>query len=198
VAPLVILSAVVIAVFAMLGFREGVVRRLVEVAGALLTIVLTARFAAQLAPRVIEATGWNEGAALISAWVVLVIIGFLLSRLVAVLLSRAIRLTVLGWVDRLGGLVCGGLFGLLVASIMVNFVALIGGERVLASLESEPAGQFVAGAAPNIARQARVLAGDRFVTYWDRITDEAGEQIDHARDEATKKAEEAAADAVGQ
>ena len=196
-APLVVIAAIVIAIFALLGFREGVVRRLVEVIGALLTIVLTARFAAQLAPRVADVTGWNEGAALLSTWVVLIILGLLLSRQMAVMLSKAVRLTVLAWVDRAGGMVCGALFGLLVASVMVNFIALLGGERVQNSLAAEPAGRFVAGAAPNIARQAHLLAGDRFAEYWDNIRDETDEQLDHAREEAKRRAEEAAADATG-
>ena len=196
-APLVVIAAIVMALFALLGFREGVVRRLVEVAGALLTIVLTARFAAQLAPRVVDTTGWSEGAAVLSAWVALIIVGLLLSRLLAVTLSKAVRLTVLGWVDRVGGMICGALFGLLVASVMVNFIALLGGERVQNSLSADPAGRFVAGAAPNIARQARLLAGDSFAMYWDKGRDETDEHLDHARDKAKRQAEEAAAGASG-
>lgn len=196
-APLVIVAAVIVALFALLGFREGVVRRLVEVAGALATLVLTARFAAMLAPRVSGWTGWSEGASLLAAWVVLIMVGFMLSRLLAVLMSKAVRLTVLGWVDRVGGMVCGAVFGLLVASLLVNVVAAVGGDRVQNSLHGEAAGRFVAGAAPNIARQARVLAGDRFADYWDKVRQETDENLEKARDEAKKRAEQAAADAVG-
>jgi membrane protein required for colicin V production len=193
----VVIAAVVVAVFALLGLREGVVRRLVEVVGALATLVLTARFAAMLAPRVAGWTGWSEGAALLAAWVVLIMAGLLLSRLLAVLLSKAVRLTVLGWVDRVGGMVCGAVFGLLVASLLVNVVAAVGGERVRNSLHGEAAGRFVAGAAPNIARQARLLAGDRFAAYWDKVRQDTDEALDRARDEARKKAEQVAGDAAG-
>jgi uncharacterized membrane protein required for colicin V production len=146
--PLLIVAAVIVALFALVGLKEGVIRRLVEILGALLTIVLTARFAAKLTPAVIEATGWDEGPTLLTAWVALIIVGLLLSRLLAVALSKAFRLTVMAWVDRVGGLVCGALFGLLVASVFVNVVALVGGDRLAGSLRENPTGRFVLGRPP--------------------------------------------------
>ena len=196
-APLVVVAAVVIALFAILGFREGVVKRLVEIAGALLTLVLTARFAARLTPEVMESTGWSEGPALLTAWVVLIIVGLLLSRLLAVLLSRTIRLTILGWVDRVGGMVCGALFGLLVASMLVNVVAAVGGDGVRTSLRGDSAGRFVSDAAPAIAHQARALAGDRFAEYWERVRADTDERLDEARAAAERRAREAAEKAAG-
>ena len=190
-APLVAIAAVIIALFAVIGVREGVVRRLVEIAGALLTIVLTARFAARLTPGVMDMTGWSEGPALLTSWVLLIIVGFLLSRLLAVLLSKAIRLTVLGWVDRMGGLVCGALFGLIVASLLVNVVAMIAGDGFTARLRDDPAGGFVAEVAPSIAHQARLIAGDDFAELWETVRRETDQRLEEARDEARRRAEDA-------
>jgi uncharacterized membrane protein required for colicin V production len=190
--PLLIAAAIIVALFALVGLREGVIRRLVEIVGALLTIVLTARFAARLTPAVTEATGWDEGPTLITAWVALIIVGLLLSRLLAIALSKAFRLTVMAWVDRLGGLVCGALFGLLVASVFVNVVAAVAGNDLSASLRGKPAGRFMLEAAPSIAHQARLLAGENFAELYERVRRDADKHLEEAGEEAKERAEEAA------
>lgn len=189
--PLVVIAAVIIALFAVIGFREGVVRRLVEIAGALLTILLTARFAARLTPPIMDMTGWSEGPALLTGWVLLIIIGFLLSRVLAVLLSKAVRLTILGWVDRVGGLVCGALFGLIVASLLVNIVAMIAGDDFSSRLRDHPSGGAVLEAAPSIAHQARLIAGDEFAELWETVRQETDQRLEEAREEAARRAEDA-------
>lgn len=191
-----IIALILIAAFAVLGFRDGVVRRLLEVVGALVTIVLTARFAASLTPEIVDLTGWSTGASLVTAWIVLILAGLVLSRLLAVLISRLLRLTILGWLDRLGGAVCGAVVGLFVASLFMTALAHVpgAGELYARSQDGAP-GRFIAGAAPTIARQARLLAGDRFPELWRQVSDDVEEKVGEATDEAKARLEAARDDA---
>ena len=66
---LIALAAIVF--FGILGFRDGVVKRLLEIAGVLVSLILTARFASAVQPWVLEKTGMNEGASLLVTWAVL-------------------------------------------------------------------------------------------------------------------------------
>ena len=202
--PAVFIALAVILFFAVWGFKDGVVKRLIEIAGAVLTVILTARFAARLTPAVAEKTGWSDEAVLVVTWALLIFVGFVLSRLLARLISKAVRLTVLGWVDRLGGAVCGAAMGTIVSSVVLVMIgALPGGAEVQAAYRKDPVGAFIIDTAPNLATQARLLAGDDFSKLWDKVTrsadaaaDEAAAQAKRKLDEGKRAAEEAAQEAA--
>ena len=202
--PAVFIALAVILFFAVWGFKDGVVKRLIEIAGAVLTVILTARFAARLTPAVAEKTGWSDEAVLVVTWALLIFVGFVLSRLLARLISKAVRLTVLGWVDRLGGAVCGAAMGTIVSSVVLVVIgALPGGAEVQAAYRKDPVGAFIIDTAPNLATQARLLAGDDFNKLWDKVTrsadaaaDEAAAQAKRKLDEGKRAAEEAAQEAA--
>ena len=190
--PAVIIAVAIIGVFAVLGYRDGVIKRLVEVIGVVFAVVLTARFAARLTPWLAERTGWDEGVTLLAAWVAMIFVGLLLSRLLGVLVSKAVRLTILGWLDRIGGAVCGAVIGTVIASvIMIVSSQLPGGESLRTAFLRDPVGSFIYGTAPNLARQARLLAGDRFAELWDRATEAAADKADAATDEAKDRLDDA-------
>lgn len=203
--PAVWIAVAVIAFFAVWGFKEGVVKRLIEVAGAVLTIILTARFAAQATPAVAAKTGWSEEASLVVAWAAMIFVGFVLSRLLARLISKAVRITVLAWVDRVGGALCGAAMGTILASaVLIALGPLPGGRELQAAYRDDPVGAFIIDTAPNLARQARVLAGGRFDELWGKVvrttgeaTDEAAERAKEKLDEAKREAAETAQEAVG-
>jgi len=160
--------------------------------GAIAAVVLTARFAARLTPWLAERTGWDEGVALLFSWVVMIFLGLLASRLLGVLASRIVRLTILGWLDRVGGAVCGAVLGTLVASlILIVATQLPGGASLRETFQRDPVGAFIYGTAPNLARQAKLLAGDRFAEIWDRATGAAAAQTDAATDAAREKLDDA-------
>ena len=69
--PAVLIAVAIVAIFAVFGWRDGVVKRLVEVVGAIVAVVLTARFAARVTPWLAARTGWDEGVTLLAAWVLL-------------------------------------------------------------------------------------------------------------------------------
>ncbi len=84
----IIIALAVIAVFGFLGFRDGVIKRIIEIAGVFVTLLLTARFATALAPSVMEKTGEGEGPALLITWAGLFVVGLILSRVLATFLSK--------------------------------------------------------------------------------------------------------------
>ena len=189
--PAVLIAVAIVAIFAVFGWRDGVVKRLVEVVGAIVAVVLTARFAARVTPWLAARTGWDEGVTLLAAWVLLIFAGLVLSRLLGVLASRAVRLTILGWLDRLGGAVCGAVLGTVVASvILVVATQLPGGASLREVFQRDPVGAFIYGTAPNLARQARLVAGDRFAELWDRAAASAQDRADAAADDAREKLED--------
>jgi len=168
--------------FGVLGFRDGVVKRIVEIAGVLATLLLTARFASAIQPAVAEKTGLHEGPALLLAWGVLFFVGLVLSRMIAVGVRRMVRLTVLGWLDKWGGAVVGLAFGLLVTSALLVAASQVpGGERIQAAYDRVPLGRFIFYAAPAVYQQARRLAGSEVDQVWRRVLDATSRQAEEGR-----------------
>lgn len=206
----VIISLPVIAMFGFMGFRDGVVRRVLEILGVFATLILTARFAAEVNPWMMDQTGVSEGPALLITWAALFFAGLLLSRLLATLISKMIRLTILGWVDKMGGAVAGMALGILVASVVLLVISnLPGGKSVKSQYSESSVGEFIYYAAPNFYQTARKLGGQKADELWDRVLEEtenatenasekAKEAVDQAAREARKKAEEAAREALQQ
>lgn len=171
----------IILFFGFLGYRDGVVKRLLEIAGLILTIVLTSRFAAQVNPWMVEKTGLGEGPALLATWAALFFLGFLASRVLAALVSKLLHLTVLGWLDKAGGVVVGLLIGVLVCSVaLVALSQAPGGAAVREAYVDSPAGSFLYYAAPNFYRQARRLLGKDGDEVWDRVLEGARESAREA------------------
>ncbi|MCB1184690.1 CvpA family protein [bacterium] len=190
-APVIIAFAVIL-FFGILGFKDGVVKRVLEIAGVFVTLVLTARFATSVVPWVEARTGVGEGPALLITWAVLFFAGLILSRLLASFLSRMVRLTVLGWLDRWGGAVVGMALGTLVASVLLVAVSSVpGGVEVQNSCDRTAVGRFIFYAAPSVYEQVRRLAGSDVDAVWDRSLDQAREKADAARDKVKEKADDA-------
>ena len=123
----VVMTLLVIVGFALAGYRTGVVRRLIEIVGLIATIIVASRLASSITPALVERTSLEEDAALWLAWLALVIAGIVVTFLVARGLSKMVRLTLLGAVDRWGGAVCGGAIGLLLVSIILVATSQIPG-----------------------------------------------------------------------
>jgi len=191
----VIVALVIIAFFGALGYRDGVVRRVVEIVGVFATIILTARFAAAVQPWVVERTGLADGTALLVTWAGLVLAGLILSRLLGRLISRLFRLTVLGWLDKGGGAVLGMALGTLVASVLLVAGSQVpGGQGLQTQCEESAVGRFVFYAAPDLYVQARRLGGGRVEEVWQRVLSGAKEQGSKAREELDDAVDDARQD----
>ncbi len=188
----VILALAAIIIFGILGYKDGVIKRLLEIAGVLVSLILTARFASAVQPWILEKTGMNEGASLLVTWAVLFFVGLVLSRLLANLICKALHLTVLRWLDKWGGALVGMALGVLVVSvILVAATQVPGAEAIQTSYDKTPVGQFIYYAAPEFYLQVRKLSGGRVEEVWDRVLDKAKESGEKVKDEVGEAAREA-------
>ena len=189
--PLLVALAVIV-VFGILGFRDGVVKRLLEIVGVLVSLVLTARFASAVQPWISAKTGMNEGVSLLVTWAVLFIVGLILSRMLAKIISKVLRLTVLGWLDKWGGALVGIALGTLVTSVLLVAASQVpGGQSIQASYNRTSLGQFIFYAAPAIYEQVRSLSGGQVEEVWYRVLDEAKKSGETVKEEVEKAAREA-------
>ena len=191
----VVIALPVIAFFGIMGFRDGVVKRVLEILGVFVTLILTARFATAVNPWMMEQTGVPEGPALLISWAALFFAGLLLSRLLATLVSKLIRLTIVGWLDRIGGALVGMALGVLVASAVLLAISHVpAGKSVQSAYSDSPLGEFIYYAAPNFYQTARKLGGQNVDDLWNRVL----EETEDAADKATEKAKEATREALKQ
>jgi len=172
--------------FGVMGYRVGIIRRLLEMAGLVGSILLASRLASGLTPTLVEQTGLEETPALVVTWVILVVTGLLLTRMLAWSLSKVLRVSVLGWVDRWGGAACGLLIGTLVASVILVAISQVpGGETIQVGFEKRPVGKFVFRAAPQLYLGLRELTGGGSDEVWDRFLESARERAEAARETVT-------------
>lgn len=183
----------IMAFFAILGFKDGVVKRVLEIIGLIVTIILTARFASAVTPWMTDKTGLDEGKALLVTWAVLILAGGVLSKLLAAAVSKTLRLTVMGWLDRWGGALCGVAFGMLVASVlMVAMSQMPGGQVIQQAYEKRPASRFIFYSAPNLYQFARQMGGGKVDDVWHRVMGDAAEEGEELGEEIKEQAEDAA------
>lgn len=186
------ISLPVIAIFGIMGYRDGVIKRIIEILGVFAALVLTARFASALAPWMMDRTGLPESAALLVTWAALFFAGLLLSRLLATVLTKLINLTILGWVNRLGGALVGMVLGMVVASVLLLAISHVpGGESVSARYQESAVGRFIYYAAPNFYQTARKLGGQKADDLWARAMQESREAAEKARQNVEQSAQEA-------
>ena len=189
--PVLLLPLPFILILALVGLKDGVIKRLVEIIGVIVTVILTARFASDLQPWVMDKTGADAEPALLITWGVMFLAGLILSRLVAVMLSKLIHLTLLGWLDRVGGMVLGAAIGVLLSSAVVLVLGqLPGGGNLDRVYREDPWGRFIRDAAPTVYQAARRLWGDEDDHAWSDVLDKARDAVDGASDEARKRLEE--------
>lgn len=192
-APLIFGLAVVV-LFGALGWRDGLVKRVLEVAGAIAALLLTARFAGVVQPWLSRVTGAGNGPALLITWAVMFVVLLVLSRLLAGLVAKLLRVTVLVWVDRLGGALLGLCFGTLLASVLLVAASQVrGGGGIQADCDRTFAGRTIYYSAPRLYIQARKASGGRVEEAWERFTTRAAEAAAAGR----RKLKDAATGAAG-
>lgn len=168
----IVVVLIVIALCGFLGWRAGVVRRLVELAGAVLAILAASRLASQVAPWLDAHTPLGASSSLVLGYLVILVAGLVVTGLAARLVQKAVNLTILGLVDHVGGAVCGILLGALLASIgLIAISAAPGGEPVRTTFERSALGRTLYRAAPNLYLGARSLAGRKGDLLWQNLVD---------------------------
>lgn len=158
---LVAATAAVLIVFAVMGLRTGLVRRVLEFAGVLASFfaafALTPPFGGLLA----GTFGLSEKAAVAIAWVAVFLAGLLLSRWLALIIAKIVRVSVLGWIDRAGGALFGLLIGTLLCSVLLlGATQLPGGQKVREKFASSPPTRLIYEAAPRLYDLFHRMGGD--------------------------------------
>lgn len=118
-------GAALVAWFAFEGFRQGVVRRAVEVLGFVAMFLLASTLAERAQPWIDRHTLLDGEGAFYGAWALVLVGGLLLIHISARAISRMVQVSVVGWLDRTGGLLLGAAFGVLSLScLLVALLAL--------------------------------------------------------------------------
>ena len=179
----------IIAVCGFMGWRAGLVRRLIELVGVGVAIVASARLASAVTPWLHEHTAMSDTAALLLSYVMVFVAALVGVRLVAAGVSAVIHWTPLGWIDRLGGALCGVLLGALLVSVGLIAVSNAPrGEVVRDTFTADPVGDLIYHAAPALYQGARAVVGQDMDALWEKVVDLGGDVRDEAEDKVRQVA----------
>lgn len=110
---------------AFIGLRLGIIKAVLSLVGLIVGVVLAGNFYEPV-------SSWfgfisNDNAANIVAFILILVGVMLLAALLARLLKLAASITMLGWVDRIGGAVFGFLMGaILLSALLATWVKFLG------------------------------------------------------------------------
>jgi membrane protein required for colicin V production len=170
---LFLLALALIALFTLFGIKVGLIRRVVEFVGMVVSFFLATNLAPRFHLFIAKQTGLEEMIALYLCWFVLFILGLVATRFIAWGVSKTLRISIIGWADRLGGAVLGFLIGTVLASVVLIGVSqLPGGEAIRDAFNERPVPRMVYRAAPTLVQVFRKLGGDE-QEVWDRLVEEA-------------------------
>lgn len=189
---LMILAGCILLLLAWRGWRRGLVARVIELLGLVVSFLLATRLAPGWSPEVASLLHVAPRWAALGTWIVLFLAGLLATRLLAWAVSRIIHVSVVGWADRLGGALLGLVIGVLVASlVLVGVTSLPGSDGAARELRRNPVARVVYTAAPALYVACRGLGGEED-DVWRRIGEQAREQIRAAGRAAAGRVEPAA------
>ena len=109
-------------VFLFWGFREGLVKALGSIVMVFLALFGATAFLQFLAKNSAYFTDPTSASAVVAFFAAWLVSFFILDLLLGLVLSKVIRIIVLGLLDRVAGVVLGGLKGLLVAGIILQLL----------------------------------------------------------------------------
>ncbi len=179
----IIVVLIIIAACGFMGWRAGVVRRLVELAGAVLSILAASRLSSTFAPWLDAHTPMSASGSLVIGYLLILVAGLVLTGLAARLVQKAVNLTILGLVDHVGGAVCGIVLGTLLVSIgLIAMGAVPGGDVVRTTFDQNSLGRTIYRAAPNLYLGARSLAGQKGDQLWQELLDRSRAAVDEAEE----------------
>jgi membrane protein required for colicin V production len=179
----IVVVLIVIALCGFMGWRAGVGRRVVELVGAVLSILAASRLASKFAPWLDLHTPLGASSSLVIGYLLILVVGLVVTGLVARLVQKAVNLTILGLVDRIGGAVCGILLGALLTSIgLIAISAAPGGDAVRTTFDRSALGRTLYCAAPNLYLGARSLAGQKGDQLWQNLLDRGRAAVDEVEE----------------
>lgn len=177
-------AAIIVLWFGIEGLRHGVVRRVVEIVGLLAIFLFASTLAGSLRPHLVDAVDLSPRAAFFLAWVVVLVGGILLTRLLARGIAKLFSFSIIGWLDKGGGFLLGTLFGcILVSCLMILLLALPLPDDLKAEMRDDPPSSFLLHLAPSVYDSAsEIWNGERFAVLVDEVLEpNARQALDHLR-----------------
>ncbi|HEX77428.1 MAG TPA: CvpA family protein [Dehalococcoidia bacterium] len=107
-------------ILALIGLGVGVIRMAFSLAGLIAGVYLAGNFYAKLGAKLAFIP--DEGMAKIAAFVIIFFATMLAASLVAGILHKVLQWALLGWVDKLGGFIGGGLFGGIICAALLAII----------------------------------------------------------------------------
>lgn len=176
-----IVSGILVVATTIEGVRQGVVRRAAELAGLVAVFLFASRLADLLAPLLDEHLSMDSSIAFYVSWAAVLIGGVIAVRLAASGLRKIVHLTLVGWLDRVGGGVLGFAFGLVLASCLFVGARAASGD-IREELEGNEPAQLLLHLAPSLYDLGHELfGGERF---FDMIREHAEPATRRLRDSA--------------
>lgn len=117
-----IVLVAVLAIGTISGLAKGLIRQVIELIGIVGSLFVAVLFAGMVATVLQDKTSLPYSPALVISFVVLFLGGMIAFHYLAISLQKLIRMTFLGWVDRLCGAMLGLIIGFIITSLMVSLV----------------------------------------------------------------------------
>jgi membrane protein required for colicin V production len=174
-----IVSGVIVALTTVEGVRQGVVRRAVELVGLIAVFLFASRLADLLAPQLASLFGMGSSTAFYVSWAVVLVGGVVAVRLAASGMRKLVHLTLVGWLDRVGGGVLGLAFGLVLASCGFILAWTIPvSEELREEIEASEPGNMLLHLAPAVYDAGvELIGGERFFDMLQEHLQPAAERL---------------------
>jgi membrane protein required for colicin V production len=146
-----VLMMAILGIAMIVGLVKGLVRQVIELVGIIAAFVLAMIFAGWLAETLRMHTPLPYSPSLVVAFIALLVAGIIASHFIAMAVQKIIRMTFLGWFDR----VCGGALGIVVGLILLSLMVSVALElpisgRARGYVQSSEVCMFVRPIAPTI------------------------------------------------
>jgi len=105
---------------AAIGFAKGFLEQAIELIGVVGAFIIAILFGGFIARVLENRLDIAYSPALIVSSIVLFFAGLMLTHLVAKVVGRAVKMTLLGWVDRLSGAMLGILMAMIIGSLLIT------------------------------------------------------------------------------
>jgi len=120
-----IVLLVVIAIPTLLGFRAGIIKAVLSLAGVIVGVILAGRYYVLLSEQLTFIT--HAGTAKIVAFAIILIVVMIIAGVAASLLKWAASIVMLGWVNHLGGALFGFVLGaILCGAFLATWINFLG------------------------------------------------------------------------
>ncbi|NIM19110.1 MAG: hypothetical protein GTO51_01870 [Candidatus Latescibacteria bacterium] len=111
---------VILVIGTIAGYTKGLVRQVLELAGIIIAFILALLLGGALAALLDKYTPIPYSPALIISFIAIFVAGVIGFHYVAIMVQKFIRMTILGWVDRMSGAALGLVLAMLISSVLIS------------------------------------------------------------------------------